>query len=107
MNIEIGEKALVTTDSWFLAPDGRQYRAAFGTVHGCKTAEDTLGIKPNGRSTNWFLEIGCLTIAGCQIHYAIRTDDCSNAPAQDWNSDAANGIKIYERPSSIFFADIA
>lgn len=105
MNIEIGCKALVTTDAWFMAPDGRNYKAAFGTVKGCRTAEETLGIRPNGKSTNWYLEIGNLTIAGCQIHYAIKTDVCSFNPASDWTADAASGIKVYERPSSIYFAD--
>lgn len=105
MNIEIGKKALVTVDNWFVAPDGHQYRAVFGRVKGCYTAEETLGIRPNGKSTNWYLEIGDVTIAGCQIHYAIRTDVCSEQRPIDWQADAANGCKEYERPSSIYFAD--
>jgi hypothetical protein len=32
MSIEIGSKALVTTDCWFIAPDGKNYKAAFGQV---------------------------------------------------------------------------
>lgn len=105
MNIEIGSMALVTTSEWFVAPDGNNYKAVFGRVKGVFTAEETLGVKTNGRSTNCYLEIGKMTIAGCQINYAIRTDDCSQAPAADWTADAANGIKIYERPSTIYFAD--
>ena len=105
MKIEIGFKALVTTDSWFVAPDGLNYKAAFGTVKGCSTAEEALGIRPNGKSTNWYLHIGNLMIAGCQVHYAIRTDECSKDPAKDWTADATNGINVYERPSSIYFAD--
>lgn len=105
MNIKIGESALVTTDNWFAAPDGRLYKAVYGTVKGCYTAEDTLGIKPNGKSTNWYLEIGNVTIAGCQVHYAIKTNFCSKDKAIDWQADAANGVKEYERPSAIYFAD--
>lgn len=105
MNIEVGEKALVTVDNWFFAPDGKSYRAVYGRVKGCFTAEETLGIKPNGRSTNWYLEIGNVTIAGCQIHYAVKTDFCSSDRATDWQADAANGLKEYDRQSSIYFSD--
>ena len=37
---------LITTDSWFIAPDGKQYRAAWGKVE-VYSSEDTLGIKTN------------------------------------------------------------
>lgn len=73
--MEIGSTYLITTDNWFLAPDGQQYRAVFGTVHGIHNDEGTLGIETNDRSTNWYLEIGNMTIAGCQIHYVLRTDN--------------------------------
>lgn len=105
LNIAAGQKALVTLDNWFFAPDGRQYRAVFGTVRAVRTAEDSLGVKPNGRSTNWYLEIGNMTIAGCQVHYALRTENCHAGRAMDWHSDAQNGLKEFERPCSIYFAD--
>lgn len=72
MNIQPGDTVIVTCDNWFYAPDGREYRAVFGTVRAARTAEDTLGIRPNGKSTNWYLEIGNMTIAGCQIHYLVK-----------------------------------
>lgn len=106
MNIEVGKTALVTTDQWFIAPDGKQYRAVFGTVKGCRMAEEVLGIKPNGKSTNWYLEIGNMMIAGCQIHYAIRSDKCHSGSAQDWQADAANGIREYDAPCKVFMADL-
>lgn len=104
MNIEIGSKALVTTDTWFIAPDGNQYRAVFGTVRGCYIAEEVLGIKPNAKSTNWYLEIGNMIIAGCQIHYAMRTDECNSGSGTGWTADA-DKINVYETPCSIYFAD--
>lgn len=76
-NINIGDKVLVTTDNWFFAPDGQQYRAVYGTVHGIYSAEEVLGIKPNAKSTNWYAVIGNMTLAGCQIHYAIKSDTCT------------------------------
>lgn len=105
MNIEIGKKALITADNWFYAPDGKQYRAVFGTVKSIKTAEETLGIKPNGKSTNWYVEIGNMTIAGCQIHYAIRTDKCNLDRAGDWTTKSDVGVTEFETPSKIYFAD--
>jgi len=79
MSIKIGDKALITTDLWFFAPDGQQYRAVFGTVKAIRSSEETLGIKTNARSTNWYVEIGDVILAGCQIHYAIKTNHCSDA----------------------------
>lgn len=104
MNIDVGQKALITFDNWFLAPDGKQYRAAFGTVKSLQTAEQTLGIRPNAKSTNWYVEIGCLTVAGCQIHYAVRCDACNFGAVEDWRH-TDNGIRIDKRPTSIFDAD--
>lgn len=73
-NINIGDSVLVSTDNWFIAPDGKQYRAAFGVLKGIFTDSDMLGIKTNARSTNWYLQVGNLVIAGCQIHYALKTE---------------------------------
>ncbi len=104
LNIVVGEKALITVDNWFYGPDGRQYRAVFGTVKAVRTAEDSLGVKPNGKSTNWYLEIGKMTLAGCQVHYALRTDSCVLGEVTDWSADAGN-FKTYHRPSVILNAD--
>lgn len=104
-NVEVGQKALVTVDNWFYAPDGKQYRAVFGTVHAVRTAEESLGVKPNGRSTNWYLQIGRMTLAGCQVHYVLRCDECTSESAKDWTADAQNGLREYDRPNVIYHAD--
>ena len=78
--INIGDKVLVTTDNWFFAPDGECYRAVFGTVKAILKDEDTLGVKTNAKSTNWYASIGNMLIAGCQIHYVIKTDSVSFKP---------------------------
>ena len=74
MNIKIGETALITTKDWFYAPDGRLYRAVFGTIKDICTDKQVLGVDTNRNSTNWYVEIGTMTIAGCQIFYATRCD---------------------------------
>lgn len=53
----IGKKVLVTTDNWFFAPDGIQYRAVYGTLVGIQTSEQALGVKVNARSQDWFMTV--------------------------------------------------
>ncbi len=104
MDIEVGKKHLITTDAWFFAPDGRNYRAAYGTIHAIKSSEETLGVRTNAKSTNWYVQIGRLTIAGCQIHYAIRTDSCNLGDVDDFGTQSEE-TKFFNRPSIIFDAD--
>ena len=78
--MNIGQRYLVTTNDWFFAPDGENYKAVFGTVHGVEDAESVLGIRTNARSTNWYLRIGDTVVAGCQVFYAVRCDQFDPAP---------------------------
>ena len=74
MNMEIGKRVLITTNEWFLTPDGKSCKGVYGTVKNILSSEETLGVKTNSKSTNWYVEIGDMLVAGCQIHYAIITD---------------------------------
>lgn len=71
---------LVTTDEWFTAPDGKMYRTVWGKIE-IHSSEQTLGIKTNIRSTNWYAIIGVggkrVIVAGCKIHFACV---CMNKP---------------------------
>lgn len=103
MGPQIGEKVLITTDAWFVAPNGEMYNAVFGTVQAIQSAEETLGIKTNSKSTNWYVQVGRMTIAGCQIHYCIRTDEVSTIPPKreiehdgKLNACRTNLTRIYE-----------
>lgn len=108
MNIETGVTYLITTDNWFVAPDGRQYKAVFGTVRGTLNDEQALGIKTNARSTNWFLSIGNVLIAGCQIHYAVRTDACRQGKVTEDRIGADNtSVARITRDIEIYFADVS
>lgn len=101
----IGRPALITCDNWFYAPDGRSYRAVWGTIRAVHDSEKVLGIRTNSKSTNWYVEIGCMIIAGCQIHYVLACDQCSFDSAKDWSASAEHGLKEYDRPCGIFNAD--
>lgn len=76
--IQNGNRYLVTTDHWFVAPDGEQYRSAWGECY-LKNIQEVFGFNPANPSTNWYLSIGKegkeIIIAGCQIHYAIRSEE--------------------------------
>lgn len=99
-------KYLITTEQWFVAPNGTQYKAVWGEV---EIIEDSfLGIKTNRGSANWYAKIGSennhVIVAGCQIHYACRSEkEPSTEKAIDWQMDA----KDYQErltPTRIFIA---
>lgn len=75
--INAGDKYLITTNQWFYGPDGEQYRAVYGAAEMIE-AKYELGFTPT-RSANWYVRVGTenhhIVIAGCQIHYALRTDE--------------------------------
>lgn len=80
--IKVGKNYLITTERWFIAPDGEQYRSVWGKVKSILDSEETLRIKTNRNSTNWYVEIGNMIVAGCQIHYAIQTDQVEFHPSR-------------------------
>lgn len=102
MKPTIGKKYLINCDAWFIAPDGHQYRAVFGTVNNVMTAEETLGVKTNAKSTNWYVSIGNALIAGCQIHYAIQTDMVSIDPGE-WESEHNGVVTSGKRSRSLIY----
>ena len=76
-----GQKYLITTDNWFIAPDGDTCRAVWGTCYS-KNIREVFGFEPSRPSTNWYLEVGGngkeMILAGCQIHYAVRCEEIPN-----------------------------
>lgn len=103
--INIGDTVLATLDNYFFAPDGKQYRAVFGRVVAISGDQETLGIKTNARSTNWYATIGNMTIAGCQIHYVVKTGKCHTGHVEDFSVNDGN-LKEYFRPSMIYDAGV-
>ena len=100
-------KYLITTDSWFIAPDGKQYKAVWGDV---TILDDSfLGIKTNRAATNWFAKVGeenkHVIVAGCQIHYACKAEFKPNTDSvKDWQMDASNYNEV-DVPTRIYLAE--
>ena len=100
-------KHLISTDNWFTAPDGKNYKAVWGNV---EILDDSiLGLKTNRMSTNWFAKVGSkdkhVIIAGCQIFYACRCEQKPNVEkTEDWQADA-NSLNVFNRPTNIYIAE--
>ena len=63
---------LVSTNNWFKAKDGQDYKTVWGRAI-ILPVSGLLGFEPGGQSVNWLLIMGSgedtLIIGGCQIHY--------------------------------------
>lgn len=102
---------LITTNHFFVAPDGSSYRAVWGKVKFLN--DDILPIKTNKNSTNWFIMVGSeedyIIIGGCQIHYVVR---CEKPPfllySETWDTakldEQGKAINIKHR-TSIYVPD--
>lgn len=106
MNNHIGKNCLITTQNWFLAPDGREYRGVFGNLKAVHEAGKTLGFIPNRSHANWFIEVGNMIIMGCQVMYFVQTDTCNFDKAEHWNATDDKGITETLAPSKIYNANI-
>lgn len=104
MKMQAGERVLITTNNWFYGPDGKEYRAVFGTVKSINSDDETLGIKTNRNATNWYVEVGSMIIAGCQIHYIVRCQHAHLGDVEQWNAHEGQ-VRVSQRPSTIYNAD--
>ena len=100
-------KYLITTDNWFIAPDGKEYKAVWGNV---EILEDKfLGVATNRNSSNWFAKVGSeqnhIIVAGCQIHYAARCEEKPNTGKVESWSTGENGCKEFQTPTRIYISE--
>ena len=70
----LNKKVLITTSGWFFAPDGRQYRAIYGTLKSITDAKDLIGFTPSRSHANWVFQVGTASIMGCQVMYVLECD---------------------------------
>lgn len=103
---KIGKKVLITTSNWFIAPDGKDYRAVHGTLKGVHEAGKSLGFIPNRSHANWFIEVGSMIIMGCQVMYVIECETVENT----CNYEEAGRTPVIttpsnEKPTNIYITD--
>ena len=100
----IGKKVLITTQDWFYGKDGRQYKAIHGTLKGVHESSKTLGFIPNRAHANWYIEIGEMTVMGCQVMYISECETAHTGDVDDWRTSDTEkgGIVKYNRPSIIY-----
>lgn len=100
-----GKNVLITTSDWFVAPDGRDYKAVWGKLIKVHDVKESFGISPTRAHANWLIEIGGMMIMGCRVMYVICSDQKPNTEKSlGWNSDSQQGIKEYERPTLIYIS---
>lgn len=102
----LNQKVLITTQSWFFAPDGIQYRAVWGTLKGIHAAKDALGFQVNHSHANFYIHIGNTVIAGCQALYCIRCDNRPDFPSVRhvmYNNEC--GMTEIKRPNEIYLSE--
>lgn len=87
-----GKNVLVTTQDWFMSPDGNQRKAVFGVLKGIHETKDLLGFIPNRHHANWTLEIGNTSIAGCQVLYMIQVDDVALGDVEDYTASTIDDV---------------
>lgn len=96
---------LITCNDWFIAPDGEEYRSAWGKCN-ITEAKDSFGFTPLRPSTNWFCKVGdgdnSIIIAGCHIHYAI---ECSIKPFKRTETYINDTTKVQLTANKIYFTE--
>lgn len=102
-------KYLITTDKFFVAPDGVTYSAAWGDVK-ILGDESIMGIKTNRQSANWYAIVGGngkeIVIAGCQIFYAVKCEKKPNTDeVHDWYNGSDGHVVDTIRPTRIYIAE--
>ena len=76
-----GKNYLLNLDNYFVAPDGKQYKAVWGKCEPVHMNDPEKGIGETLHNTrhsaNYFVSVddGKFIVAGCQIHYAVQCDE--------------------------------
>lgn len=105
MNDLIGKQVLASCQNWFVGPDGKDYKAIYGTFKAVTEASKAVGFIPNRSHANWFYSIGGMVIMGCQIMYLM---ECKEPPSKErsmgWHVHEGKVLES-DRPCLIYFAD--
>lgn len=101
----INQKVILTTSAWFYAPNGETYNAVWGTLKNIYEAKQVFGFVPNRTHANWFIEIGDMVIAGCQVNYCVLSPQAPPPNVSSWTErdhELDRRVSYYERPSKIY-----
>lgn len=103
----INQKVLITTSSWFIAPDGKEYRAVWGELKAIHEAGKALGFIPNRAHANWFIEVGSMIIMGCQVMYVTACPDKPDfKTVEHWTANSETGVvATHQVPTKIYIAE--
>lgn len=105
MKDHINKKCLITTSGWFVAPDGKEYRAVWGELKAIHEVGKSLGFIPNRSHANWFVEIGGMIVMGCQVMYFVACPEMpETGEVEHWNTKEAGGIDRHLTPSKIYIS---
>lgn len=99
-----GKNVLITTQGWFMAPNGLQYKAIWGRLNSVMKDEHAFGFCVNRANTNWFVSIGKFFIAGCQVLYCCECDRPNTDRVLDY-SNSGEKFYEYERPTQIYISE--
>lgn len=99
-----GKNVLVTTQNWFITPNGEEKKAIWGKLNGIFKDTDTLGFAVNRPNTNWYVSIGNMTVAGCQILYLVQSDECNFGDADGFYTHDGKPV-VTPRPTFIYNAN--
>lgn len=103
--IKNGQYYLVTTTDWFIAPDGHQYRAAWGKCH-THTTDEVFSFTPTRQHTNWFIEVGTgensIIIAGCRVMYAVQQEKRPTKRTEQYR----DSTEVLHSVNKIYFTEV-
>jgi hypothetical protein len=106
MKAYLNQKVIVTTSAWFYAPDGKLYRAVWGTLKGVLAAKDVLGFTVNASHANFYVEVGDVVIAGCQALYCVRCDNRPDFEKVDHQMYTnGHGVENIHRANEIYLSE--
>ena len=86
---------LLNLNEFFIAPDGKQYKAVWGRCEPVHINHPTMGLGDNlhntRQSANYFISVdgGKFIVAGCQVMYACQ---CDEEPYLETGAYLSNGV---------------
>jgi hypothetical protein len=102
----VRKKVLITCDSWFVGPDGKDHMAVWGTLNGVYEAGKHLGFTPNRAHANWYYDVGGIIIMGCQVKYLCLCEERPEPDGYAWTMKEGMDKPLeYRAPNKILILE--